>query len=51
MPDYIIKQVTQIVKLIRSKGIGLYFISQSPSDIPDEILSQLGNRIQHVLRY
>ena len=51
MPDYIIKQVTQIVKLIRSKGIGLYFISQSPSDIPDEILSQLGNRVQHVLRY
>jgi len=46
-----IKQIIQIVKLIRSKGIGLYFISQSPSDIPDEILSQLGNRIQHVLRY
>lgn len=51
MPDHIIKQVIQIVKLIRSKGIGLYFISQTPSDIPDEILSQLGNRIQHVLRY
>ena len=51
MPDHMIKQIIQIVKLIRSKGIGLYFISQSPSDIPDEILSQLGNRIQHVLRY
>lgn len=51
MPDHMIKQVIQIVKLIRSKGIGLYFVSQSPSDIPDEILSQLGNRIQHVLRY
>ncbi len=51
MPDHLIKQIIQIVKLIRSKGIGLYFISQSPSDIPDEILSQLGNRIQHVLRY
>ena len=47
----LLKSITQIVKLIRSKGIGLYFISQSPSDIPDEILSQLGNRIQHVLRY
>ena len=51
MPEHIIKNLTRIVKLIRSKGIGLYFISQSPSDIPDEILSQLGNRIQHVLRY
>ena len=51
MPDNIIKGLIQIVKLIRSKGVGLYFISQSPSDIPDEILSQLGNRIQHVLRY
>lgn len=51
MPDHLVKQIIQIVKLIRSKGIGLYFISQSPSDIPDEILSQLGNRVQHVLRY
>lgn len=51
MPDNIIKNLIQIVKLIRSKGVGLYFISQSPSDVPDEILSQLGNRIQHVLRY
>lgn len=50
MPDHLIKQIIQIVKLIRSKGIGLYFISQSPGDIPDEILAQLGNRIQHVLR-
>ena len=50
MPEHLIKQITQIVKLIRSKGIGLYFISQSPKDIPEEILAQLGNRIQHVLR-
>ena len=50
MPDHLIKQIIQIVKLIRSKGIGLYFISQSPGDIPDEILAQLGNRFQHVLR-
>lgn len=50
MPDYMIKEIIQIVKLIRSKGIGLYFISQSPKDIPDEILAQLGNRVQHALR-
>ena len=50
MPNYMLKEVTQIVKLIRSKGIGLFFISQSPTDIPDSISSQLGNRIQHTLR-
>lgn len=51
MPEHLLDKMIQIVKLIRSKGIGVYFISQSPSDIPDPILSQLGNRIQHVLRY
>lgn len=51
MPEHLLEKITQIVKLIRSKGIGLYFISQNPSDVPDEILSQLGNRVQHVLRY
>ena len=50
MPQYRLKQITQIVKLIRSRGIGLYFISQGPTDIPDDILAQLGNRIQHTLR-
>lgn len=50
MSDHLIQQIIGIVKLIRSKGVGLYFITQTPSDIPDEILSQLGNRIQHVLR-
>ena len=50
MSASLIKQITQVVKLIRSKGIGIYFISQSPSDIPDEILAQLGNKVQHVLR-
>ena len=50
MPTYRLKQITQVVKLIRSRGIGLYFISQSPTDIPDEIIAQLGNRIQHTLR-
>ena len=50
MKDSVIKNLIQIVKLIRSKGVGLYFISQSPSDIKDEVLSQLGNRVEHVLR-
>ena len=50
LPNYMLTQVIQIVKLIRSKGIGLYFISQSPNDIPAEILAQLGNKVQHNLR-
>lgn len=50
MASYRLKQITQVVKLIRSKGIGLYFISQTPTDIPDEIIAQLGNRVQHALR-
>lgn len=44
------KKIEQIVRLIRSKDVGLYFISQSPADIPDEILAQLGNHIQHAFR-
>ena len=43
-------KIVQVIKLIRSKGVGVYFISQSPKDIPDEVLSQLGNKIQHGLR-
>lgn len=50
MSKDVIKKITQIIKLIRSKGISVFFISQSPADIPDEILGQLGNRIQHCLR-
>lgn len=50
MPSYRLKQIIQVVKLIRSRGIGLYFISQSPTDIPNEIIAQLGNRVQHTLR-
>ena len=50
MPKYMLTQVIQVVKLIRSKGIGLYFISQTPNDIPNEIQAQLGNRVQHTLR-
>ncbi|WP_298501040.1 helicase HerA-like domain-containing protein [uncultured Methanobrevibacter sp.] len=49
MPEEFAKKVEQIVRLIRSKGVGLYFISQSPADIPDDILAQLGNRVQHAL--
>ena len=48
-PKSLVASVEQIVKLIRSKGVGIYFISQSPSDIPDAVLSQLQNRIQHAL--
>ncbi|WP_295600902.1 helicase HerA-like domain-containing protein [uncultured Methanobrevibacter sp.] len=43
------KKIEQIVRLIRSKGVGVYFISQSPTDIPDDVLAQLGNRVQHAL--
>lgn len=50
MSKEVIKKITQVIKLIRSKGISVFFISQSPADIPDEILGQLGNRIQHCLR-
>ena len=42
-------KIEQVVKLVRSKGVGIYFITQSPKDVPDEILSQLGNKIQHAL--
>ncbi len=50
MPKALTDKIVQTVKLIRSKGVGLYFITQSPSDIPDEVLAQLSNRIQHGLR-
>ena len=50
LPKVLEEKIFQIVRLIRSKGVGVYFISQSPSDIPDTVLGQLGNRIQHALR-
>lgn len=46
----LLDKVEQIVRLIRSKGVGIYFITQQPSDIPDTVLSQLGNKLQHALR-
>ncbi len=49
-PRSLVDKVSQVVRLVRSKGVGVYFVSQSPSDIPDEVLGQLGNRIQHALR-
>lgn len=49
-PRVLLERVEQVVRLIRSKGVGVYFISQTPSDIPDSVLGQLGNRVQHALR-
>ncbi|HUF45875.1 MAG TPA: helicase HerA-like domain-containing protein, partial [Aestuariivirgaceae bacterium] len=46
----LIEKVERVVRLIRSKGVGIYFVTQSPLDIPDTVLAQLGNRIQHALR-
>lgn len=49
-PKVLQDQVEQVVRLIRSKGVGVYFVTQSPLDIPDAVLGQLGNRVQHALR-
>ena len=49
-PRALVDKVEQVVRLIRSKGVGIYFITQSPLDVPDKILGQLGNRVQHALR-
>lgn len=49
-PQALLEKVEQVVRLIRSKGVGVYFVTQSPSDIPDAVLGQLGNRVQHALR-
>lgn len=49
-PDALLQQIEQVVRLIRSKGVGVYFVTQNPADIPDTVLGQLGNRIQHALR-
>ena len=46
----LLEKIEQVVRLIRSKGVGIYFITQSPSDVPDSVLGQLGNRVQHALR-
>lgn len=49
-PKALVDKIEQVVRLIRSKGVGIYFITQSPTDIPENILGQLGNRVQHALR-
>ena len=49
-PKALVDKVEQVVRLIRSKGVGVYFITQNPLDIPEEVLGQLGNRVQHALR-
>jgi DNA helicase HerA-like ATPase len=49
-PEALLQKVEQVVRLIRSKGVGIYFVSQNPLDIPDVVLGQLGNRVQHALR-
>lgn len=49
-PRALFDKVEQVVKLVRSKGVGVYFVTQNPADVPDEVLAQLGNRVQHALR-
>jgi DNA helicase HerA-like ATPase len=49
-PDALLEKIEQVIRLIRSKGIGVYFVTQNPLDVPDVVLGQLGNRVQHALR-
>ena len=49
-PKALLEKVEQVVRLIRSKGVGVYFVTPSPLDIPESVLGQLGNRVQHALR-
>jgi len=49
-PAALLEKIEQVVRLIRSKGVGVFFVSQNPLDIPDQVLGQLGNRVQHALR-
>jgi len=49
-PKALLDKIEQVVRLIRSKGVGIYFVTQNPADIPDTVLAQLGNRVQHALR-
>jgi DNA helicase HerA-like ATPase len=49
-PQALLEKIEQVVKLVRSKGVGVYFVTQNPLDVPDAVLAQLGNRIQHALR-
>ncbi len=49
-PKSLVQKIEQVIKLIRSKGVGIFFVTQNPSDIPDSVLAQLSNRVQHALR-
>jgi uncharacterized protein len=49
-PEALVEKIEQVVRLIRSKGVGVFFVTQNPADVPDKVLSQLGNRVQHALR-
>jgi DNA helicase HerA-like ATPase len=49
-PPALVDKVEQVVRLIRSKGVGIYFVTQNPIDVPDQVLGQLGNKVQHALR-
>lgn len=49
-PKALVEKIEQVVRLIRSKGVGVYFVTQNPQDVPDDVSSQLGNRVQHALR-
>ena len=49
-PKALVDKIEQVVRLIRSKGVGVYFVTQNPADIPDSVLAQLGNKVQHALR-
>jgi hypothetical protein len=49
-PPALLEKIEQVVRLIRSKGVGVYFVTQNPLDVPDKVLGQLGNRVQHALR-
>jgi hypothetical protein len=50
IPKALLEKIEQVVRLIRSKGVGVFFVTQNPSDIPDTVLGQLGNKVQHALR-
>jgi DNA helicase HerA-like ATPase len=49
-PKALLEKIEQVVRLIRSKGVGIFFVTQNPADIPDDVLAQLGNRVEHALR-
>lgn len=48
-PKSLVDKVEQVARLIRSKGVGVYFVTQNPADVPEDILGQLGNRVQHAM--